>query len=70
MHLVYVHSWVCYCYVCFLTFRQKLENHLKKWYGLPEHTDLVRDEMSDTEMEKEKDADKKPKKKWKKKEAT
>jgi len=44
---------------------------LKKWYGLPDHTDLVREEMSDTELEmSEKEADKKPKKKWKKKEAT
>lgn len=50
-------------------FRQKLENLLKKWYGVPEHTDLVREEMSDPEQETEKEV-KKPKKKWKKKEST
>ncbi|XP_052772793.1 HEAT repeat-containing protein 4-like isoform X2 [Mya arenaria] len=49
--------------------REKLETLLKQWYGAPEHTDLVRDVVSDTEMEAE-DVEKRPKKKWKKKEAT
>lgn len=50
-------------------FRQKLENLLKRWYGVPEHTDLVREDMSDNEVEPEED-EKVPKKKWTKKEAT
>ncbi|XP_053407054.1 uncharacterized protein LOC123546772 isoform X2 [Mercenaria mercenaria] len=49
--------------------REKLQNLLKKWYGTPEHTDLVREDMSDTEIEPE-DEEKTPKKKWTKKEAT
>jgi hypothetical protein len=50
-------------------FREKLENLLKKWYGTPEHTDLVREDMSDNEAESEEEV-KTPKKKWTKKEAT
>ncbi|XP_060595214.1 HEAT repeat-containing protein 4-like isoform X6 [Ruditapes philippinarum] len=49
--------------------REKLENLLKKWYGTPEHTDLVREDMSDNEAESEEEV-KTPKKKWTKKEAT
>ena len=46
-----------------------MENLLKKWYGTPEHTDLVREDMSDNEAESEEEV-KTPKKKWTKKEAT
>ncbi|KAL4231204.1 HEAT repeat-containing protein 4 [Mactra antiquata] len=49
--------------------REKLENLLKKWYGVPEHTDLVREDMSDNEAESDEDIVT-PKQKWKKKEAT
>ena len=49
--------------------REKLETLLKKWYGEPEHTDLVRDETSDNELDADEQEEKKPKKKWKKKEA-
>ncbi|XP_052225265.1 HEAT repeat-containing protein 4-like isoform X2 [Dreissena polymorpha] len=48
--------------------REKLENMVKEWYGVPEHTDLIREEISDSEEEEEKA--KIPKKKWRKKETT
>ncbi|KAH9489369.1 hypothetical protein Btru_056480 [Bulinus truncatus] len=46
--------------------KEKLSKLLESWYGPPNHTDLVREELSDGEE----DADKteKPKKKWIKKE--
>ncbi|CAL1546069.1 unnamed protein product [Lymnaea stagnalis] len=46
--------------------KEKLTGLLESWYGPPTHTDLVREELSDSEESKEIE---KPKKKWEKKEA-
>ncbi|XP_055955411.1 HEAT repeat-containing protein 4 isoform X2 [Patella vulgata] len=50
--------------------REDLSKLLEEWYGKPEHTDLIRDDGSETEFQvKNKQSKKQPKKKWKKEEA-
>lgn len=49
--------------------KSRLTNLLHDWHGEPDHIDLVRDDISDGELDEEKEV-KKQKKKWKTKEAT
>ncbi|KAK6177944.1 hypothetical protein SNE40_012803 [Patella caerulea] len=50
--------------------REDLSKLLEEWYGKPPHTDLIRDDGSETEFNvKNEESTKQPKKKWKKEEA-